>query len=127
MTVASSILLILVVPIPTVPIPITWKLLVVPVDTNSFLNSLSVNNLNLNPSSDEWPTPKTKLSFLTILILGLINENWCVPPVEDNSIIFIGISITSTGVSPNLKLLLSTLYTKYEFLSSKPSEGDDDS
>ena len=83
--------------------------------------------MNLNPSSDEWPTPKTKLSFLTILILGLINENWWVPPVEDNSIIFIGISITSTGVSPNLKLLLSTLYTKYEFLSSKPSEGDDDS
>ena len=114
-------------PIPTVPIPITWKLLVVPVDTNSFLNSLSVNNLNLNPSSDEWPTPKTKLLFLITSIFGLIKENSWLLPVDDSSNILIGLFLTSIGVSPNLKLLLSTLYTKYEFLSSKPSEGDDDS
>ena len=46
--------------------------------------------------------------------------------MDDNSIIFIGSSITSTGVSPNLKLLSSILNTKYEFLSIKPSAGDEE-
>ena len=85
MTVASSILLILVVPTPTVPIPVTWNVLVVPVDTNSFLKSLSWYILKSNPSSDECPTPKTKLLFLITFILGLISENSWLLPVDENS------------------------------------------
>ena len=116
----------LVVPIPTVPIPVTWKVLVVPVETNSFLKSWSWYNLNSKPSNDEWPTQKTKLLFFITSIFGFIRENSWDPPVDDNSIIFIGSSITSTGVSPNLKLLSSILNTKYEFLSIKPSAGDEE-
>ena len=46
---------------------------------------------------------------------GLINENsWLLPvapPVELNSIILAGLLVTSEYVSPNLKLLSSTLKT----------------
>ena len=99
---------------------------VVPVETNSFLKFWSWNILNSKFSSDEWPTPKTKLLFLIISILGLINENSCVPPVDESSIILIGSLTTSDKVSPSLKLSSSTLNTKYEFLSDKPSEGEDE-
>ena len=75
MTVASSILFILVVPIPTVPMPVTWKVFVVPVDTNLLINSLSWNISNSYPSNEECPTPNTKLLFLTTSILGLTSEN----------------------------------------------------
>ena len=94
---------------PTVPTPETWNVFVVPVDTNSFLKFWSWNNLNSKFSKDEWPTPKTKLLFLTTFIFGFIKENSWLFPVELNSIVFIGSNKTSIAVSPNLKLSSSTL------------------
>ena len=67
------------------------------------------------PAKDVWPTPNTKLLSLRTGIGGLTNENsWLLPvapPVELNSIMFAGLLVTSEYVSPNLKLLSSTLKT----------------
>ena len=95
---------------PIVPDVETMFIFVVPVETKSFLNSLSWYILKSNPASEGSERSNFKLLFLTTSIGGSINDNWWSdPPVDNMFTTFGGISLESCIVSDNFILLLSNL------------------
>ena len=69
---------------------------VVPVETKSFLKSLSSYILKSNPANEESERSNTKLLFLTTSIGGSIKDNWCSdPPIDTIFTTFGGTEVES--------------------------------